>query len=157
FLNMGTVEKTGAGNGVSGVGAGISRIDVPFINHSVARASAGTLDLRGGGITASSLEAAAGARILLTSDYTLNGSTWSGGGTGDTSSATTTLTNDVAVSVGTFLHSGGTITGPGNLLGSGQFNWTGGFESGSGTNRLSGPLAITGTVTLTSRRLEPML
>src|SRR5262249_50976525 len=112
FLNMGTVEKTGAGNGVSGVGLGISHIDVPFINHSVARASAGTLRLAGGGITASSREGAAGARILLTSFYTLDAPPLRGGGTEKVSTATTTLTNDVAVTVGTFLHSGGTITGP---------------------------------------------
>jgi PKD repeat protein len=157
FLNMGTIDKTGAGNGISGAGVGVSRIDAPLYNHSTVRASSGTVEIHGGGITGSSLDVGAGARILLSSDYTLDSATWSGAGTGQVITATTTLTNNVSVTVSNFLHSGGTISGPGNLLGNGLFNWTGGTESGTGTNLLTGPLTIAGTVTLTTRRVEPML
>src|SRR5262249_49262982 len=108
FLNQGTVDKTGGGNGIGGIGPNSSRIDVPFFNHSVARASVGTLQIAGGGLTGSSLDTAAGARVLLSSDYTLNGATWTGAGTGQVSGGITTLTNDVTVAVSNFLHSGGT-------------------------------------------------
>src|SRR5258707_2453038 len=102
---MGTVDKTVAGNGISGVGAGISRIDAPFYNHSIARASAGTLQIAGGGITGSSLEAAAGARVLLTtSEYVPNAATWNGAVTGQLITATTTLTNHGPGSVPAVVH-----------------------------------------------------
>src|SRR5439155_2544862 len=109
FLNLGTLEKSGAGNGVSGVGAGVSRIDVPLINHSVTRASAGTLDIHGGGITASSLDVAAGALLRLSLDYTLDGATLKIVGTHVGSPGTRPLSNHVMATVATFLHSGGTL------------------------------------------------
>src|SRR5258706_4218758 len=112
---MGTLEKTGAGNAVSGVGPGVSRIDVPLINHSVTRASAGTLDIHGGGITASSLDVGAGALMRLSLDYTLAGATWSGSGTGQVSGGTTTVSNNVIATGATVLHSGGKRGGAGHL------------------------------------------
>jgi PKD repeat protein len=156
FQNVGTVDKTGAGNGIGGVGAGISRIDTPLFNQGVVRSSVGTLQIAGTGITTSNLNAAAGARLLVSGTYTLDGATWSGAGTGEVSSGTTTLTNNVTATVATFVHSGGTISGPGNLSNSGTYKWTSGTESGSGTNILTGPLAIAGTVFLSGRQIQSM-
>src|SRR5207244_2880200 len=66
------------------------------------------------------------------------------------------LSNTVTASVATFLHSGGTIGGAGNLVSSGDYKWTAGTASGSGTNTFNGSLTITGTVFASGRRLEPM-
>ena len=155
FSNAGTLDKTGAGNGISGAGAGVSRIDAPLTNPGLVRASAGTLQINGVGVTTGTLAAQAGARLMLSGNYLLDGATWSGAGTGEVSSSTTTLSNNVTATVAYFVHSGGTLGGPGNLSSSSAYKWTSGTESGSGTSTLSGPLSIIGTVSLNGRLLEP--
>src|SRR5262249_999635 len=96
----------------------------------------------------------AGAAIQFgSSGFTLVGSSLSGAGTVALIGGTLMVSNNVSSTVSSFVHSGGTLTGSGNLTHDGAYLWRGGVESGCGTNFLNGDLKINGFVTLTARTI----
>jgi hypothetical protein len=156
FVNLGVLEKTGAGNDISGAGTNISDITANLTNYSVVFANDGTLQLFSG-YSNGSLTTAPSAYIEFlsspspTPNFTLNGGTLSGGGTVAFAGGAILLVNTVnAPGVNILLDGGavGSIGGSGNMVNSGPFLWTSGELTGSGTNFVNGPLAINGGVTL---------
>ena len=68
-----------------------------------------------------------------------------------------TVTLDTNIVIQKFTQSSGTVTGSFNLSANDVHTWTGGALMGAGTNFDDGGLAITGTVYLVTRQLEPMV
>jgi hypothetical protein len=157
LVNLGTIEKTGAGNDVSDQGLSNSVIGSLFTNRNVVLANVGTLSITLGGYSSGTFTTAPTGCILFTANYTLDGGTLSGSGTVEINNGNgvIALTNTVTATVANFLQASGTIGGPGNLVIDGLYKWTGGTTSGTGTNFINGSLVVDGPVILSQRTLVP--
>ena len=139
FLNSGRLSKSGSGNGVSGVGAGVSRIDVPFTNNGMVVAESGTLRFTSSYVQTAGFTVLTGGVISASVPLDIRGGSVIGSGT-----IVATVTNNGAVAPG---FSPGLIEIIGNLIS--LPNATTSFEL-AGTNAVTGydVMRISGTAAL---------
>src|SRR5204863_9430777 len=106
--NSGRLSKSGSGNGVSGVGASVSRIDVPFTNNGMVVAESGTLRFTSSYVQTAGFTVLTGGVISASVPLDIRGGSVIGSGT-----IVATVTNNGAVAPG---FSPGLIEIIGNLI-----------------------------------------
>jgi hypothetical protein len=147
----GTFQKSASADNTSTVGTGLT-----VTNSGTVRAEVGTLRFDSGIANSGTLQADAGATLLLrTGTTTLNaGSQVAGAGTFQLQGATAT---DVALDLQadttltpTFAFNTGTVQGTKTLTVAGPLNWSNGTAGGSATVLAQGGGSVTGNGTVTS-------
>jgi hypothetical protein len=133
-VQSGTLDLTGGGT-ISGT-----------VPTEISIGAGASLDLSSGTLSITSVTGIADSGTLALDGASINiGANLSIAGTGAFSISSGTTTLDDAVSAQSFLMSGGTLTGPGDLTIGGMTTWTGGTMSGSGTTVAEGGLTLGGT------------
>jgi uncharacterized repeat protein (TIGR01451 family) len=135
--NLGSINKSGAGTSI---------INVTLNNGGTMSPGSGTVELAGGGTHTGTFSLVGSTALFRFSggSHVLNsGAAIAASPLGGFEVSGGTFQNNVALSLPTFTHSGGTISGSGSINVAGTDSWTGGTWS-AGTLNLNGPTTVTG-------------